>query len=119
MALIKFELKNEHLILLKHLTWSIDETNAIYTEVENETPYGGLSLIEDVGVMLYGQPEGEFDPLSPYGPQYSEEQIADIERLYSELPIAQQIINFLQTFELGHYKTKYNIRDWKKYTPKS
>jgi len=119
MALLKFELKKEHLILLKHLKWGIDESNAIFTEVENETPYGGLSLLEDVGVMLYGQPEGEFDPLSPYGPQYTEEQKLEVETLYSELPLALEIINYTQSFEVGHHKAKYNIRNWKKYTPKS
>jgi len=118
MAIVKFELKKEHLILLKHLTWGLDESNAIFTIGENETPYGGLSLLEDVGVMLYGQPQGEFDPLSPYGPQYTEEQIHEVETLYSQLPLALQVINFTQSFELGHYKSKFNIRNWKKYTPK-
>ena len=118
MAIVKFELKKGHIILLKHLTWRIDESNALITKVENETPYGGLSLLEDVGVMLYGQPEGEFDPLSPYGPQYTEEQTLEVDKLYSELPLALEVINYTQSFELGHYKTKFNIRNWRKYTPK-
>jgi len=121
MALIKFELKDEHIKLLRHLTWEIDITNSIYCETENETPYGGLSLIEDVGLILYGKPDGEFDPLSPYGPQYNKEQVEEIEELYYELPIALDIIGFHlpEATEVGHYKTKHHQRNWIKYTPKT
>jgi hypothetical protein len=118
MALIRFELKEEHIKLLKHLNWEIDETNSIFSETENQTPYGGLSLIEDAGLILYGQPEGEFDPLSPYGPQYNDKQKATIVELYDELPKALDIILFNSSFEVGHYKTRWNQRNWKKYTPK-
>jgi hypothetical protein len=120
MALIKFELKEEHIKLLKHLRWAIDTTNSIYAETENETPYGGLSLVEDAGVILYGQPKGEFDPLSPYGPQYTEEQQNEIMSIFDELPRALDIITFHlpNATEMGHYKTKWHQRDWRKFTPK-
>ena len=118
MALIKFELKEEHIKLLKHLEWSIDNNNSIYCETENKTPFGGLSLIEDAGLILFGKPTGEFDPLSPYGAQYTDEQKAEIETIYNDLPRAIEIILFLGTFELGHYKRKWNQLNWKKYNPK-
>ena len=118
MALLKFELKEEHLKLLKHFNWSIDETNAIYSETENDTPYGGLSLVEDVGLILYGKPDGEFDPTSAYGPQYSDDQQTEIMVTYDELNTALQVILYTQSFELGHYKTKWHDINWKKYTPK-
>lgn len=122
MALIKFELKENHIKLLKHLSWTIGEDNCIKTKTHDdgaESPYGGLSLIEDVGLILYGQPDVKFDPLSPDGAQYTEEQIEEIELLYSELKTALEIILFLGTFEVGHYKTKWNQLNWVKYTPKS
>lgn len=118
MALLKFELKEEHLKLLKHLRWSIDETNAIYCETENETPYGGLSLIEDVGLILYGKPDGDFDPTSAFGAQYSAEEQTNIMVLYDELNTALEIILYSKTFEIGHYKTKWHDINWVKYTPK-
>jgi len=120
MSLIKFELKQEHINLLRHLRWKIDEDNTIKTldDTDGLSPYGGLSLIEDVGLILYGQPEVEFDPLSASGAHYNEEQEAEIEKLYSELNMALEIILSLNTFEPGHYKTKWNQLNWKKYTPK-
>jgi len=122
MALIKFELKEDHLKLLKHLDkWEIDASNSIFCETENKTPYGGLSLTEDVGIILYGKPDTEFDPLSPYGAEYTEEQIAEIDKLYDELPMALDIIcfNLPEATEVAHYKTKWHQRNWKKYTPKT
>jgi hypothetical protein len=111
---LKFELKENHIKLLRHLNWDVNDNNKIFTPIENGTPYGGSSLSEDAGLMIFGKPEGEFDPLSPYGAQYSEDQIKEIETLYSELPRALEIIMFLGTFETGHYKSKWNVRDWKK-----
>ena len=116
MALIKFELKEEHIKLLKHLEWSIDNNNSIYCETENKTPFGGLSLIEDAGLILFGKPTGEFDPLSPYGPQYTDEQKEIIERVWAELPKALEICCYTQKFETGAYSKKWNLKNWKKET---
>jgi hypothetical protein len=116
MALIKLELKKEHLILLKHLDWELTEDNKLITAIEEgaETPFGGIDIVADVGTMIYGKPEGSFDPLSPFGPQYSDEQTTEIKQLISELAMAQEIVNFLQTFELGVYARKWNVKNWKK-----
>jgi len=118
MALVKFELKEEHIKLLRHFKWAIDEDNSVFCETENKTPYGGLSLIEDAGLILFGKPNEEFDPLSAYGAQYSDEQQIEIEELYDELPMALDIINYNRSFETGHFKTKWHTREWKKFTPK-
>jgi len=116
MALRKFELKEEHIKLIKHFKWGIDVTNSIFAETENDTPYGGLSLIEDAGHILFGKPDGEFDPTSPYGPQYTEEQENQIKELFDELPRALDIICFHlpEAAEVGHYKTKHYVRNWRK-----
>ena len=116
MALIKFELKKEHLILLKHLDWELTTKDRLVTVVEEgaETPFGGIDLIEDVGTMLFGKPDAEFDPLSPIGPKYSEEQEKVIKEIVSELPMAQELVNYVQSFELGLYVRKWNLKNWKK-----
>jgi len=117
MAIIKFELEDKHLILLKHLDWEIiKDENKLSTLIEDgaTTPFGGISLVEDIGVMLYGMPEGQFDSTNPYGPQYTDEQEREIGRLFSELPMALEIVLFLQTFEVGVYKRKWNLKNWKK-----
>lgn len=119
MAIVKFELKENHLKLLKHLSWKIGKDNSIETlEVENGTPYGGISLVEDAGLILHGKPDGDFDPLSSVPPQYSDEQIEEIEELYDELPLALEVVTYLRTFKLGHYKKKYNSNHWKEYKPR-
>jgi len=112
MALIKFELKENHIKLLRYLNWEIHDDYSIYSPTENGTPYGGLALSEDAGLIIFGKPENDFDPLSPYGAQYSKEQLKEINELYSELPRALEIILFLKTFETGVYKTKWNVRNW-------
>ena len=117
MALIKFELEDKHLILLKHLDWEIiKDSNKLSTAITDgaETPFGGINLTEDIGIMLFGKPENDFDPLSPYGPQYSNEQKSEIKQVFSELPMALEVVLFLQTFETGVYKRKWNLKNWKK-----
>lgn len=116
MALIKFELKKEHLILLKFLDWETISKNRIATLVDDgsETPFGGIDVIEDVGLMIYGKPKGEFDPLEEMGPTYNEEQIDFIKKIVMELPMALEIVLFLQTFEVGHYVRKWNLKNWAK-----
>ena len=118
MALIKFELTDKHLILLKHLDWETITDDKIATSIEEgaTTPFGGINLIEDIGVMLFGKPEGDFDPTSPYGPQYTDEQKDEIKLLFSQLPTALEIVLFLQTFEAGFYKRKWRVKNWKKIT---
>ena len=120
MAIIKFELKENHIKLLKHLDWKINVDNVIENnKVNNGTPYGGLSLIEDAGLILFGKPEGVFDPLSLHERLYSEKQINEIEETYSELPLALEVILYLKTFDVGHYKKNWNQNNWREYKPKS
>ena len=117
MALIKFKLDDKHITLLKFLDWEIiKDENKLSTLIEEgaTTPFGGISLVEDIGNMLFGKPEGEFDPINPYGPQYTDKQKDEIGRLFSELPRALEIVLFLQTFETGVYKRKWNLKNWKK-----
>jgi len=118
MAIIKFNLEAKHLILLKFLDWELikDDNNKLSTVIEEgaTTPFGGISLVEDIGVMIFGKPEGDFDPINEYGTQYSDEQEREIGRLFSELPMALEIVLFLQTFEVGVYKRKWNLKNWKK-----
>ena len=115
MALIKFELKKEHLILLKFLDWEPISKDRIATMIPEgaETPFGGIDIIEDIGTMIFGKPEGEFDPTSPVPPQYSDEQKEEIKTLLEELPMALEVVLFCQTFETGVYARKWNLKNWK------
>lgn len=112
MSVLKFELKEEHLKLLKHLEWERDfNGETIITNGEN--PFGGFDHYEDMGIILYGRPE-EFDPFDGNPFDWSDEQKEEMDKLLSELPMALDVVLNAQTFELGEYKTKFHIREWKR-----
>jgi hypothetical protein len=50
--------------------------------------------------------------------EYTPEQTKEWDKLISELPTALDIILYNGHFELGLYKSKYHLRDWKKITSK-
>jgi len=131
MSLIKFELKEDHLKLLKYLQWSQTETNHILSidTVDNDdaeevilTPFGGDDLIQDIGDIIYGKPEN-FDPFdedAEFGKvTYSDEQIEYMTELFNGITTALDICLYTQSFTIGHYKSPYHLRDWKPYTPKN
>lgn len=118
MATIKFELKGEHVKLLKHLRFSINKEN-ILTGVSDDgdeiaPPFGENNIYEAIDLIINGKPNN-FNPLEEEEiKQYSTEQKVEFDKLYSELPLALEIILFNGNFTLGTYKTKYNYREWKK-----
>ena len=67
MALIKFELKENHIKLLKHLKWSLDTNFIVSKGNDNEeygnSPFGGDDLIEDMNIIINGKRDN-FDPLN-------------------------------------------------------
>lgn len=117
MSLRRLELKEEHVKLLKHLRFSLDnKTNVIVgiSDEEDSVPFGENNIYEAIDLVLNGMPP-LFDPFQTEElPEYSEEQKAEWDKLYSELPTALDIICFNGSFELGKYKTKYHDRNWKK-----
>ena len=117
MSVIKFELKKEHIILLKNLRWGLMENKFIVSTediTEDPAPFGADTIYEGIDLVLNGKPES-FDPMNSTEPKtYTTEQIAEWDKLISELPTALDIILYNGTFELGTYRTKYHIRDWKK-----
>ena len=130
MSIIRFQIKEDHLKLLKNLQWSQTKTNHILSisGVDNDdaeevilTPFGGDDLIQDIGDIIYGQPEG-FDPFdedSGFGRvTYDDEKVAYMTELFNGLTTALDICLYTQSFVVGHYKSKYHLRDWVKYEPK-
>ena len=118
MSTIKFELKKEHVELLKNLRWCNTKEN-ILSGVADEgdelaPPFGGNDLYESIDLILIGKPSN-LDPLnSDEWVQYTEEQKAEWKTLYDELPMALEIILYNSSFELGKYKALFHIRKWVK-----
>jgi len=129
MSLIKFEIKEDHLKLLKNLQWSQTETNHLLSisSVDNDdaeevilTPFGGDDLIQDIGDIIYGQPE-DFDPFDDdnFGKvRYDDEKVAYMTELFNGVTTALDICLYTQSFVAGHYKRKYHDRHWTKYVSK-
>jgi len=116
MALLKFELKEDHIKLLKNLKWSINDVTNYIESIGNgdefgESPFGGGNMIEDMYIILYGKPD-EFDILNDSIIEISQSDIENMEKLFSELPMALDIILYTASFEPGHYKTKWYDRNW-------
>jgi hypothetical protein len=121
MALLKFELKDDHIKLLRHLRWSISSDKLISwggdLEEHGESPFGGDDLIEDLNTILNGKPEN-FDPLNDEGIEIEHSEKERMLELFYELPTALDIILYTGSFETGHYKSKWYDRNWVKFTPK-
>lgn len=116
MSVLKFELREAHINLLKHLSWAEISEGVISTE--GKSPFGGIDHYDDMSTILYGKPE-DHDPFGDEPHQWSEAQIKEMDALLSELPLAIEVVLNAQTFEPGHYKAKYHIREWKRISSKN
>lgn len=118
MSVIVFELKEEHVKLVKHLRWSVNKNNII-SGVADEgdeiaPPFGENNIYDAIDLIINGRP-ADFNPLEEEEiKEYSAEEKAKYDALYKELPTALEIILSVGTFDLGTYRTKYHDRNWKK-----
>ena len=116
MSVIKLELTKEHLALVKNLKVQTepDEIGTI-PKFSNQSPFGGDNVYDDVYTIVYGKIPN-FDPLSDDAYEYTEAEIAKMDKLIKELPIALDIVLYFtgEVVTPGTYKTKYHLRLWKK-----
>lgn len=117
MSAIVFELKKEHISLLKNLSWRTDNNVIVSTADEGDSiapVFGSNNIYEAIDLILNGKPS-DIDPLTHDTLiEYSSEQKAEWDILFGELPLALEIILFNGHFELGTYKARYHDRNWKK-----
>ena len=104
-----FELKQQHLDLLKetYIGWNDCEFGS--PEIDCKRPYGNSNVEEDIAEIIgmkdaYDEDEDEWD----------EKKLKIINRLHKETQIALQIILHCQSFKLGKYKKidKYG-QEWR------
>lgn len=113
MSILKFELKEEHIVLLRSFKWcEMDESMVIKSDSE-DNPLVGYDYHDVVGAMIFGLPDN-YDPIIDERIPFTEEQINEVDKLISELPMALDVILNGGTFEPSVYKTKFVHRDWKK-----
>lgn len=118
MSVIKFELTEQHISLIKNIDFEL-----LFNLVDNDyhSYEGNLfgqsdDKFDDIGLIIYGKPEKEFDPTSSDINVYSEEQKDEMSKLISELPTAFKIMVQTGTFIDGKYKTRHHDINWKKLT---
>jgi hypothetical protein len=120
MSIIKFELKDKHIKLLKNLRWCNAPTDKMIVSVDNyDEPFmfGGDNIYQEIDLILNGKPIN-FDPLNSSDiPTYTSEQIEEWDKLLSELPLALEIILFNGNFNTGMFKAKFTDRQWKQLLP--
>ncbi len=118
MSLVKITITEDHINLLKNLQWSVDKNNII-SNVKNDgdeiaPPFGANSIYEAIDLILNGKSSVAIEDENEF-PTYSQEQRKVWDKLYSELPLALEVILSLGKFEVGTFTTKYHLRNWKKY----
>jgi len=103
MSVLKFELTEKHISLVKNVNWEWLGEDASKDDI-----------YEELGLILYGKPDVPFDPTSPDVKPYTQEQMDEMDKLHSELPRALQIMLATGEFKTGHYKTKHHDINWVK-----
>ena len=81
---------------------------------EDSVIFGENNLYDAIDLILNGKPENINALTHEDIIEYSDEQKAEWDKIYSELPMALDIILYNGHFELGSYKTKFHDRNWKK-----
>jgi len=102
-----FELKQEHLDLLKntYIGWSNCEFGA--PEIDPKRPYGNSFVVSDI-IEILG-----WDDTTDEDGYYLEDVESEASELHYETEFALQIILQLQTFKLGQYINKADYgQEW-------
>lgn len=117
MSILNFELKEEHVKLVKHLRWSINKENIISGIGDDgddiAPPFGENNIYDAIDLIIHGRPD-DFNPFEVEDiKEYSDEEKAKYDALYNELPTALEIILSTGSFQVGTYRTKFHDRNWK------
>lgn len=112
MALIHFELTEQHIALCKHVDWTQYQTRKEGIDMGNKLAIDHMH--DEFGLILFGKPDGEFDPTSTEEPDWSDEQKEQMDKYFEELPRALEIILHIGSVETGMYGTKHYDLNWKK-----
>ena len=107
----KFEITNDHLILLKNAEWCWDDCEYGSPEIDCKRPFGNSSGIEvDMVRMLEGQLF-----VDQYGDEHiSKEQSQYVQKIYRELKTVLEICCATLSFLPGVYtRTNDYSKDWK------
>lgn len=110
MSVIKFELTEQHIAIVQNVDmvlyfrWRNLIDKVLYEE----------DLYNEFGLILFGKPDGEFDPLSSVELDWSIDQKVQMDKIFEEFDTAHKIMLQTGTFSAGNYKTRHHDINWKK-----
>lgn len=111
MSLNKFELKEEHIKLIRQLNIINDVNNPCHIGISTNYPFGDDDIYKDIDLILNGKVrEVNFD--DTWEEPYTEDEINAWDELLKELPTALEIILFTGSFESGCYVTRSYEKNW-------
>lgn len=108
MSILKFQLTEQHIALAKHM----DVPQYYHRKSHINKNLIEHDVHEEFGLILFGKPEGEFDISSVDDITWSEEQKAQMWKLFDEMDTAIQIMFQNGEFKAGNYKAKHHIMEW-------
>ena len=111
-----FELKTEHIALASALLIKPESLSLIGSK-SPKSPFSDGDLIEDIAMIVVGkEPKDEekkkMDEEGTF--YYTRDREEDLLKIYEELPTALEIILSTKSFEVGIYRTRHYLIDWKK-----
>lgn len=111
MSVVTFELKGDHIKLLRNLDFALymggNKYNPPFVDEESEIL---MNIYDEIDLILNGKTDSLVDEPNIYSPEQKKEW--DI--LLQELPFALDVILYTGKFEAGIYKTKYHVKSWTK-----
>lgn len=123
---IIFEMTEQHLAIIRCLDFTSEQlANLGKGDAKTKkTPFkdflGDKNLVEYLAHILVGKKPTtlEFDKKTQEALKYIEDtEPTKLIKIYSEVPMAMDIIFNTQSFELGSYIRRRNEIDWEKYNP--
>lgn len=100
-----FELKPEHLDLLRRSIISWDNAEFGAPAIDPKRPYGNSDVINDISLITKTSKSKNWDP--SYA-RWRPAAIENFKKIHKETQIALQIILSCQTFKVGTYKKDIN-----------
>ena len=110
MSVIKFELKENHIKLVRQLNIVslLDKPS-----IDDKRLFGDEDIYQDIDLILNGKTkEVEADTEFDVACNYSDNEKAEMDKLVSELSTALDVILFTGSFEPGRYVRRSYERNW-------
>ena len=113
MSIIKFRLTEQHIALIKSINWESIKFPFMPGQDPNESsPFGGDSLVCDVGMILFGKGDAEIEPNTEVVLDYTEDEKKILKETYEGLPLALSVVCQTGKMEVGTYQTSNYVREW-------